>query len=522
MIKKFLASLCLFVFLLGAGFCVTSNVGGYFENWAQYRTGAYNGEFACTTDKLNPYVQGLDHLYYAFGFFRFGYDEASDPPYVDDKQYYKDHGESDWAIYPSEWNDTKSWNKADGNWAKIQSLKTSFPDLKIILSLGGWGFCSDDQWYSSTTKSFFPQLAKIATDAKTIPAAQTKLDTFLDSAFRICSAYDPDNDKYGFDGIDIDWEFPGSLQHGGTTNDYQGFFDLLDALKTKLVGKQISIAIPAVAPTDIVSGSYDAGGGATTVNSAETYLKWIADCSVHLDRLNIMCYDYYGAGYSSTTADNAPLHDYQGLTSLETTIDNYVAAFTTQGATVSKLVVGLASYGHTFANVNFPSTWDANEPWGPGCTYSGAGAAGPLTGQAGFLSYIELVKNTPPPPSGSGILNIADKKAGTPNNIGFTDYFSFMKNTILNNDEDAYYYDGSGYNTHTNCYYAYNYTDNTWVSFDVPENSPILNGSPSSIKAKIDFIKNKGVGGVMLWSLDDDYFTDRSQSILKTMVDNRW
>ncbi|NGX31426.1 MAG: Chitinase A1 [Chlamydiae bacterium] len=509
--------LWIFTFCSMNGLCVY-NIGGYFENWAQYQAG-YNGQYATKPEDLDAYINGLDTFYYAFSFFKFGYEENSPQPWVDNKTYYTVH--NNWNIYPSEWNDINYWHKTEGQWDKALALRNTHPGLKVVLSIGGWFFATPGIWYSDTTLTYFH-------DMSTNSANRTE---FIASAVALCTGNyvwaGTTQTDINFDGIDLDWEYPASTQHGGNGADYQGYYDLLKELGAALhaQGKVLSIAAPASVPAGTVSGTYTPDVGPpknVDPNIPATYFEWLADCAKHLDHINVMCYDYYGPGYSAVTADNAPLYPFQGLLSTQQTISEYKTAFAAVGGDLSKIIIGLAAYGHTFAGVDFNTGWDLNNyPYGPGANYSGADAGGPLTNQAGYLSYIEIEKSIPPP----SILNqssVTGKLPANPNNRTFGDYFPHQNNNIIVNKgaSDSYYYNGFKYDADTGCYYAYNSTNNVWVSFDTPKNASFLNaGQPSSIEVKCNYVKAQGLGGVMIWPLDNDLYTSPDESILKTMVD---
>ncbi|MDZ7765959.1 MAG: glycosyl hydrolase family 18 protein [Melioribacteraceae bacterium] len=77
---------------------------------------------------------------------------------------------------------------------------------KVLLSIGGW-----------ETSYNFPQVS----------ANPSKRATFAHWCVKHIK-------QYGFDGIDIDWEFPGYKQHKGTDKDRENFTILLQAVRDSL------------------------------------------------------------------------------------------------------------------------------------------------------------------------------------------------------------------------------------------------------------------------------------------------
>jgi chitinase len=229
-----------------------------------------------------------------------------------------------------------------GNFNQLAKLKAANPHLKTLLSVGGW-----------TWSGNFSAAA----------ATPTSRATFADGCVALMK-------QYGFDGLDIDWEYPvsGGL-NPGTTADKANYTLLLKALDSALQSAEakdrrdyLLTVATAAGPSNVAN--IDVPGVAATVD-------WI----------NIMTYDYNGA-WDKTTGHNAPLFRSTadrgpvGL-DVDATVTNYLA----KGAPGAKLVLGMPFYGRSWTGV--PSA-------GNGLAQSATGA-GPGTWEPGMLDYHDIV-----------------------------------------------------------------------------------------------------------------------------------
>jgi chitinase len=139
---------------------------------------------------------------------------------------------------------------------------------------------------------------------------------------------------HDFDGIDIDWEYPGYADHSGTPADAENFTLLLAAIKAALEGHTretgkvygLSAALPC-APDNIANIEVDK--------------------LVHvLSEFNLMSYDFHGA-WDAATGTNAPLY-YQGFGNEEFNVDRCVENYVALGVPRGKINIGLPFYGRSF------------------------------------------------------------------------------------------------------------------------------------------------------------------------------
>ena len=158
---------------------------------------------------------------------------------------------------------------------------------------------------------------------------------------------------YDFDGIDIDWEYPGYGEHSGTPQDKENFNLLLSEVRSKLdalgaeTGKYygLTAALPC---------------GPSNISNMD-----IPHVSSVLDELLLMTYDFHGS-WESITGVNAPLY-YQGFGDMDFSLDACVQNWKAGGAPSSKISIGLAFYGRSFAyasGLNQPHQGADTNNWG--------------------------------------------------------------------------------------------------------------------------------------------------------------
>ena len=169
--------LCLRLFILGltAAFAAgAGTVNAYFANWARYHKTPY----AYTAQNLAPIANDIDVLTYAFAYFCPGPD-AQPVYWMDMLGWCKNV--TDFGVIPSDGNDMV----AGGGYDMVKGLKDTNPSLKTVLSIGGWNFPS----------AYFSLMASTAENRA---AFINSLSEYID--------------QNGFDGVDIDWEYPCSQQ----------------------------------------------------------------------------------------------------------------------------------------------------------------------------------------------------------------------------------------------------------------------------------------------------------------------
>ena len=201
-----------------------------------------------------------------------------------------------------DWADPKSFDL-------LKDMKKKNPHLKTLLSVGGW-----------TWSSRFSDIA--LTPASRAKFARTAAQLMRD---------------HGFDGIDIDWEFPvqggaGNMVH--RAEDVQNYPLLMQAIRNE-IGRSKLLTM-AVTPNPYY----------------HKYLK-LTDLSNICDWINLMAYDYNGPWPGCYKSNfNAPLFRARGDPGdPEFNIHASVESLLEGGLPRHQLVMGLSFYGRGFANV---------------------------------------------------------------------------------------------------------------------------------------------------------------------------
>lgn len=238
-----------------------------------------------------------------------------------------------------------------GNFNQLAKLKEANPHLNVLVSIGGW-----------TLSGPFSDVAATA-ESRT---------AFADSVVDFLSTYTV------FDGIDIDWEFPGGGGLEGNSSrpeDGLNYALLLAELRAKLdaletgTGRTYEISVASPAGVD---------------NIANFNLEGIAQ---YVDFFNVMAYEFHGL-WDSTTGHLAPLYSTTGTPyDIVTAVDLYLAA----GVDPGQIVLGAPTYTRA---------WSGVTEGGDGGLHADSTGLAPGTWEAGSYDYKDLLAQLQDPDSG--------------------------------------------------------------------------------------------------------------------------
>jgi len=233
-----------------------------------------------------------------------------------------------------------------GTYGQMMALKKAHPGLKILPSIGGW-----------TLSDPFFRLHDQALRARFVSSVKEFLQTW----------------KF-YDGVDIDWEFPGgggeNPSLGNPSVDKETYTLLMRDLRAMLndlsaqTGRtyELTSAIGA-GPAKIANVDY---------NAAQKYMDYIF----------LMSYDFYGSWSNTDLGHQTGLYAPSWKPDSVTT-DGSVNAMLAQGVQPGKIVVGAAMYGRGWTGVHGYSN---NNPY----TGTATGAV-PGTWEAGIVDYRQIV-----------------------------------------------------------------------------------------------------------------------------------
>ncbi|KAI8074892.1 chitinase [Gongronella butleri] len=268
---------------------------GYFVNWGIYARN-YN------VIDLAQKADCLTHILYAFANLEPSGNVVLGDVWADKDKHFDPNQTVDGKGDP--WGDNDASNLF-GNLKQLYLLKQRHRHLKVSLSIGGW------TW---------------STNFGAVTADPQKRAVFVQSAIKMLA-------DHGFDGIDIDWEYPKNEQEA------LAYVHLLYEVRVALDQYQQSLGQTGE-PRLTLSVAVPCG--------AQQYrLLRLRDMAAYVDIFFLMTYDFAGS-WDAQTGHQSAL--YGGTLNVHQAVSDYIQA----GVPSHKLVMGMPAYGRAFSNTQGP------------------------------------------------------------------------------------------------------------------------------------------------------------------------
>ncbi|GAB3518525.1 glycoside hydrolase family 18 protein [Photobacterium alginatilyticum] len=322
-----------------------------------------------------------------------------------------------------------------GHFAQLTELKKQHPGLKILPSFGGW-----------TMSEAFHAMAKDT----------AHIDHFAKTAVELIAKYD------FFDGIDLDWEYPGG---GGLTTSPWNPDTKLSVEEQAAEREAFSYLVKTLrielnklaAKTD----RYYELSSAIGVGNKAAQIDW-KSAAPYMDNMFAMTYDFLG-GWGTQTGHLTNLHATkrswwgQGA-------DVFIEQMIDLGVPAEKLVLGAAFYGRG---------WEGTQDFD------------------GKLPTSNLV---------------SEKGASFGTDIEEPGYFMYWDLKRNYTAEQGYQY---GYDEASEAPFLWNPQKQVYISFE----------DKRSVKAKTQWAKEKGLAGVFTWELSGDVDGEMTEVMYQTLND---
>jgi chitinase len=221
------------------------------------------------------------------------------------------------------------WGTLRGNFNQLLELKKKYPNLRVSISIGGWS------WSAGFS-------AAASTEASRKAFVSSCIQTYIAGNFTDPANYNVTQPGI-FDGIDIDWEYPGACGNtcAYSPSDTENFTLLLQEFRRQLD-----------AMTAVTHKSYDLSFAAPAGPDDYSLIQ-LGEVQKSVTFVNLMTYDLNGAwnDYADHaaplfTAPNDPIAADKG-----NNVASTVIAYLKAGVPAQKINVGIPFYGHGWVGV---------------------------------------------------------------------------------------------------------------------------------------------------------------------------
>ena len=148
--------------------------------------------------------------------------------------------------------------------------------------------------------------------------------------------------EYGFSGLDLDWEYPGAPDRGGSEEDFENYVHLVAELRRAFNAEPESFELTMAVPL------------------SNWYLRHfdLSGLAEYVDWFNVMSYDIHGAWDANIESLGPIVRPHTDMQEIRSGMQ----MFYKNGITGDKIVLGLAAYARTFTLADTSCT-------GIGCEY---------------------------------------------------------------------------------------------------------------------------------------------------------
>lgn len=215
-----------------------------------------------------------------------------------------------------------------GQFNQLKKLKTRHPNLKILISIGGW------------TGSKYFSVAMLTPESREKFADAIINNFILGNLPLVDGAGGNGVASDIFDGVDIDWEYPiggGIDDNHYNPNDNNNLTAFYSLLRKKFDSINPRLIITAAVPSSEKNASH------YNIKGDQHYLNWY----------NLMTYDYAGEWVPTTNHHTNLLSSPTDTSEVSLSFDGSVRLFIDSfNVSREKIVPGAAFYGHAWKNVD--------------------------------------------------------------------------------------------------------------------------------------------------------------------------
>jgi GH18 family chitinase len=380
-----------------------------------------------------------------------------------------------------------------GHFNLLNKFKKQNPNVKTLVSVGGWaetGAYFNEAGERIDSGGFY----RMTTNANnTVNTAG--INTFADSVVSFVRTY-------GFNGVDIDYEYPTSNADAGHPLDFQ-------QANAKRAGLNASYLVLMKTLREKLDAAAAADGKYYMVTVAAPSSGWLLrgmeayQSTQYLDYINIMSYDLHGS-WNKYVGPNAALYDngddaelaaggvygaYQGIGYLNT---DWAVHYFRGSVQAGRINIGVPYYTRGFRNV----TGGTNGLWGTAAKTVGCspGTQSPCGDGAVGIDNLwhDLLSSGQEEPAGSNPMwhakNLENGIAGS-----YRTAYGLTPGTDPTDDLTGTY--TRHYSPNLVAPWLWNNTKKVFLSTE----------DEQSLGAKADYVVNKNLGGIMIWELAGDY-----------------